>query len=108
MGLRIIDRGEQEEERRWMDLGDEHPWQSLKELVGYAVYGIKTCEDSCESALINEEAACPCLRARFASMDHFFLYLELRQLAKELTAFGLLAQTMKLGEQNDNEQQDSF
>ena len=77
----------------WMASEPEMTWQAIDELIDFAIHGIKTCEGFCGSREMLGEDACFCIRARFPSNEHYFLYLELRKLAKDLTTFALIAKT---------------
>ena len=99
--MNFIDRREDEEQAtRWINLSHGEARQSWAELATYAVFGIDTCPDHCDSRDRLGEESCFCIRARFASSEHYFLYLELRKIAKELTAFALLSEFIKLGDKN--------
>ena len=98
----LIDEREDEEQlRRWQSTNANEAWQSLEELAHFAALGVRTCEDYCYSRETHGEEGCFCTRARFASPDHYFLYLEMRKLAKKLTAFAFIAQTLKTVDRNE-------
>ena len=102
-GERILidEREDKEQATRWLKAEADKTWQSLEELAHFAALGVSTCEDYCYSRETHGEDACFCIRARFASPDHYFLYLEMRKIAKKLTAFAFIAQTVKTGDRNE-------
>ena len=77
----------------WLSADTEDAWQDLGELLYFAIHGIKSCDDFCGSRETFGEDQCFCIRARFSSNEHYFLYLELRKLAKKLASFALIAET---------------
>ena len=97
----IDEREDEEQTKRWVNAEADKTSQSLEELAHFAALGISTCEGYCHSRETYGEDACFCIRARFASPDHYFLFLEMRKIAKELTAFALIAQTLKTGDRDE-------
>lgn len=80
---------------KWKEKNPEEAVMTSTQLATLAIRGIATCEDYCGSRERLGEDACFCIRAHLPSRDHYFLYLELRRLAKELASFALTAEIAK-------------
>ncbi|HAP70274.1 MAG TPA: hypothetical protein DCR04_11215 [Flavobacteriales bacterium] len=63
---------------------------SLDDLIDYAIYGLKRCEDYCGSEDYCGEESCFCVRARMPSPKHYELYEELRAVGQELAWLTIL------------------
>lgn len=74
---------------------------SRQELVSLAITGIERCEDFCGSREVCGEDACFCVRAYFPTPAHYFLYQELRKIAKTITSASLIAETINNDEYNN-------
>ena len=81
--------------KHWIESDPTEAVMDVDELAKLAVHGFETCEDYCGSRELYGQENCFCVRANFPSSSHYFLYLELRRLAKKLTSFSLLAELTK-------------
>ncbi len=72
-------------------ISEEAPdFLSLDDLIDYAIYGLKRCEDYCGSEDYCGEESCFCVRARMPSPKHYELYEELRAVGQELAWLAIL------------------
>ena len=75
----------------WMKAVGQEATMDVNQLVSLAAHGFEVCEDYCGSRERLGQESCFCVRANFATQEHYFLYLELRRLAKNLASFALTA-----------------
>ena len=81
--------------RRWQEQDPAEAVMDTDDLMSLVIHGFEPCEDYCGSRELHGQENCFCVRANFPSQSHYFLYLELRRLAKNLTTFALLAEKTK-------------
>ena len=79
----------------WQEANPENALMSIKQLLMLAINGLDVCDDYCGSRERLGQENCFCVRANFPTQNHYFLYLELRELAKKLAAFALTAELSK-------------
>ena len=94
----MIDIHEDKAQRdRWLCVDPESVSMMTDDLIQLAIHGLETCPDFCGSREVLGDAECFCVRARFPSVEHYFLYLELRKLAKKLASLDFLSTITKEG-----------
>ena len=77
--------------QKWIKADSQNASMNVSDLVSLAAHGFEVCEDYCGSRERLGQESCFCVRAHFATQEHYFLYLELRRLAKNLATFALAA-----------------
>lgn len=82
----------------WLDSNEE---MTKDELVALAITGHAACEGYCGSREVCGEDACFCVRAHFATPSHYALYVEMRKLAKAITAIAKIAEMNKYEYRDD-------
>lgn len=92
----MIDIKEDREQRdHWISTDPQSVAMKTDDLVQLAIHGLETCPDFCGSREMLGEGECFCVRARFPSAEHYFLYLELRNVAKKLAGIAFLSSLTK-------------
>ena len=86
---------DKKQSEKWQEAKPERALMSIKQLLLVAINGLDVCDDYCGSRERLGQENCFCVRANFPTQDHYFLYLELRALAKKLAAFALTAELTK-------------
>jgi hypothetical protein len=83
----------QEDERQrqdWLSRDPKDYAMETEELIYMAVHGFECCPSDCNSRSNCGEDECYGVRTTFATSDHYHLYLQLRDLAKKLTALAFI------------------
>lgn len=75
----------------WLSRDTDTHEMLMTQLIRLAIDGFKRCDEYCGSRDYLGDDGCFCVRAHFATQDHYHLYLELRKLASTLKAFDAIA-----------------
>jgi hypothetical protein len=72
----------------WRERSPDDAEMDIDELINLAIYGFQECAESeyCGSREYCGSESCLCIRANFATPEHYFLYLEMRRFAKRVMA----------------------